>query len=71
MRGRLEYDENVFRDKLADQLAHRDHVELHGLKKIKEMDVFEVMSREEELAHKYTDEFIKNGVENLRIVNPD
>jgi hypothetical protein len=63
-----QYNNNTFWDELSSRLAQRDYLEEHGREKLEGMDPIAVMSGEDELAEKYEEEFVRNGVANLRIV---
>jgi hypothetical protein len=64
-----EFEEEVFWEKLCSRLAQRDLLKEKGLQKVKEMDVIERISEEDEIAEKYNKEFVKNGIRNLIISN--
>jgi hypothetical protein len=62
-----EFEEEVFWEELCNRLAQRDLLKEKGLDKVKEMDVIERMSAEDEIAEKYNKEFVENGIRNLII----
>ena len=62
------YDKETFWNTLQDELTMRDFIEKHGEKAVAAMDAktrFKLLAKE---AEKYSQEFAKHGVENLRIV---
>ncbi len=63
-----EFEQEVFWDELAHRLAQRDFLEEKGVVKAKEMDPLERLTEEEEKAADYDEEFIENGIKNLRII---
>lgn len=60
-----EFEENTFWHELCERLAQRDLVEEIGFEEIKKLDPLEAMNKEDEIALKYSEEFHKNGINNL------
>ncbi|MDT8317195.1 MAG: hypothetical protein RQ824_04280 [bacterium] len=66
-----EFEEESFWDKLCTRLAQRDLLQELGVEKIKAMDLFERLTKEDEIAVKYNEEFIRNGLKNLIVYNKE
>lgn len=64
-----EFEEESFWDNLCNRLAKRDLLQKVGIEKVKGMDPIERITREDEIAEKYNDEFIENGLKNLILSN--
>lgn len=62
-----EFVEETFWDELSSRLAMRDFVRNNERQLIEEMDPMEQMIKIGEYEEKYTDEFHKNGLENISI----
>ncbi len=62
-----EFETDLFWDELSQRLARRDIVEQLGKDRFMQMDPFERFQVIEELAEKYTQEFLDNGLEHIRI----
>lgn len=66
-----EFEEESFWDKLCTRLAQRDLLQKLGLETIKEMDIIERLTKEDEIAVEYDKEFIENGLRNLTLSNKE
>jgi len=64
-----EYNDNTFWDELLYRLANRDFVEQYGEKAIKKMTWEERIEKEQPFIEKYANEFERNGIKNLVIIN--
>jgi hypothetical protein len=62
-----EFEEESFWYKLCSRLAQRDLLQEIGIEKFKGMDPIERITKEDEIAEKYDEEFEKNGLKNLII----
>jgi len=62
-----EFEEESFWEKLSSRLAQRDLIQKIGRLKFQEMEPIDRMTEEDEIAEKYNEEFIENGVNNLII----
>lgn len=63
------YDQKIFWDDLADQLATRDVITEFGLEKYNKMDGAERVTRIIRATELYVNEFGKNGLDNLKIIS--
>lgn len=61
-----EYEDNFFRDELADKMATKEMLEIHGVEKIGKMSREEHFTLHGRLMDTWSDEFIEHGLENLR-----
>jgi len=66
-----DYENYIFWEELASRLAERDLVDEIGEEAIEKMDVLEIVKAKEPFLVKYYQEFEKNGLENIYIVNSD
>jgi hypothetical protein len=66
-----DYEDYIFWEELASRLAERDLVDEIGEEAIEKMDVLEIVKAKEPFLVKYYQEFEKNGLENIYIVNSD
>lgn len=64
-----EFEEEVFWDKLTNNLVQRDLLEEKAIEEFKKMSGIEVLNQEDKFIEKYDSEFIKNGIKNIRIIN--
>jgi len=62
-----EFEEEVFWDKLTNNLVQRDLLEEKAIEEFKKMSGIEVLNQEDKFIEKYDSEFIKNGIINLQI----
>lgn len=62
-----EFQDETFWDELMNRLAERDLVESYTEKEIKKMDVWDRITKTDEFADKYGEEFEENGIINLRL----
>ncbi len=62
-----EFEEEIFWDKLTNNLAQRDLLEEKGIEEFKKMNSIEISIHEDKFIEKYDSEFIKNGIKNLKI----
>jgi len=63
------YDDRRFWEELEDRLAARDLVEKVGAEKAEKLEFEERFKLMESIAERYEEEFVENGVQNLRLVN--
>lgn len=62
-----EFEEDTFWNELVNRLCIRDLIEKYGEQALLEMDMHTRFEKEEELRAKYSAEFEKNGLKNVRI----
>lgn len=62
-----EFEEEVFWDKLTNNLVQRDLLEEKAIEEFKKMNSIEISTQEDKFIEKYDSEFIKNGIINLQI----
>ena len=62
-----EYDNEIFWDELSDRLALRDLFREEGEEKVKKMKFEERFTKIETLRENYFGEFVKNGIERIKI----
>lgn len=60
-----EYEDEYFRDELADKMATKELLEIHGAEKINKMSREEYFILHDRLVDKWSDEFMENGLENV------
>ena len=60
-----EFEEEVFWEELCGRLAQRDLFNEIGSQRLDKMAIVEKLTAEDEIAEKYNDEFIENGLKNL------
>lgn len=65
---RVEYDNEVFWQELADRLGTRDFIKEYGQEGIEKMDQKERFLKREEFIIKYEEEFEKNDIKNLELL---
>jgi hypothetical protein len=63
-----EYDGEVFWDELCSRLASRDLLREKGREALEKMEFTEQLSLEDEISEKYSEEFVKNGLKNLVLI---
>lgn len=62
-----EYDDFFFWEQLVERLSARDFQKQYGEDNVRKMDIDEMVEKGYPFIEKYTDEFQKNGIENLEI----
>lgn len=67
LRDMEDYDEDSFWENLIDKLSQRDAIRKHGIDKLNDMSPEDRMNAIWAEEGKYSDEFEKNGIDNLRI----
>lgn len=63
-----EFEEDVFWDELCHRLAERDIIEEKGIDEFQNMAPIEKIRVEDQIIEKYDEEFVKNGIKNLRLL---
>ena len=61
------YEDATFWEALCDRLAKRDFLAEYDAEAIEKMGDAEIFSKTSEYADKYHEEFVKNGLDNIRI----
>ncbi len=62
-----EFEEEVFWNMLCHRLAERDLIEEKGIDEFEKMEPVKRMIAEDEIGEKYNEEFVENGINNLRL----
>lgn len=66
-----EYEALIFWNELSYRLAERDLEEVLSEEDILAMSVGEELDKELEIQEKYEEEFVENGLQNLRLIHPE
>ncbi|MFH1772116.1 MAG: hypothetical protein ABH872_04795 [Candidatus Omnitrophota bacterium] len=64
---RENYDDDNFWDELIHRLARRDLVDKYGEKELRKMNFEEIIKKEQAFIDRYSNEFEKDGIENVRL----
>lgn len=63
-----DYDSEAFWNQLANRLACRDLLKIHGKEQITQMDAMEIFKLTDVIEDEYYEEFRKHGIERLEII---
>jgi hypothetical protein len=66
-----EYDEDSFWDELVRSLGQRDFIRQYGQAAIQKMKFEEMLEKEDPFIQKYAQEFEKNGLQHLGLIEPE